>query len=53
MNIVGFIFSSPVSLDPSVPNVNGWDWQYSTRYFLFDGANVSLIIADVLVLPQA
>ena len=52
--IVGFNFSSPVvSVNPSILNVNGCDLQCSTRHFLHDGANVSLRIKDVLVLPQS
>ena len=34
--IIGFIFTSPVLLGSSVPNVNGWDLLFSERYFLRD-----------------
>ena len=51
--IPGFTFFSPVSLDPSVLNVNIWDLQCTTIYVLHDGTNVSLRVADVLILLKS
>ena len=50
--IAGFIFFSPVSLDLSVPNINGWDLKCSARHFSNYDANVSLRVANVLAPPQ-
>ena len=47
--IAGFIFFSPVSLDLSVPNINGWDLKWMGLNY---DANVSLRVANVLAPPQ-
>ena len=51
--MIGFIFSNPVSLDPSMAMAKGWDFMQSISLDLIYGANAPFIMQLVLVLAAA